>query len=115
MSTFKPGDRVRINFPFSLHHGAEATVLSPLAWLKCKYLDGSIRAQFVHDVSVDGVGTIGFLGLPLAFPPENLEPLTRPGLSAEQAKFVKDLQDSLSDLVKPGEIVEHGDVESAHA
>lgn len=109
MSTFKVGDRVRIvcsiDEKYAHFVGREATIFACLG--NVEFNNGTIEHGYLlEEVPCDFFECWGA---------SELEPLTNPGLGAEEEKFVKDLQDSLSDLVKPGEIVEHGDVESAHA
>ena len=114
---FKVGDRARINLPGTKNHGKECTILEGPVFAGLR-TNGQFEAfGYAYTVRVDGVGAIGPGGCQIGYRASELEPLTRPGLSAEDEKFVKDLQDALFSKLpdfnpKPrqGEIVQAGDV-----
>lgn len=77
MATFYVGQRVRINCPFSVFHGLEATVISPLVWDWCMTTGRFLAA---HAVDIDGHGSFDTAdGIGFALEPHELIPLTDPG------------------------------------
>lgn len=110
---FKVGDRVRIvrtGVPFLA--GLQATVVSELR----EASNPTIGVWQGHFLDIDGYGEFGAWPGGVCIPPEDLEPISRPGLSAEDEKFVKDLQDALfaklpdfNPKPRQGEIVQAGD------
>ena len=105
---FKVGVRVRVNCPESLKHGRETTIT------RIDVRASDFGRPFVG-AEVDIPNGYGYSRC--IFEYHELEPITRPGLSAEDEKFVKDLQDALfaklpdfNPKPRQGEIVQAGDV-----
>ena len=104
---FKPGDKVRVKDAVEVCWMTRGKSGVFHSW---NPMDGINTGPF-DDCSVEIDGEI------LSGHSDFLEPIQRPGLSAEDEKFVKDLQDALFSQLpdfnpKPrqGEIVQAGDV-----
>lgn len=81
MSTFRPGQRVRIVKPQSLFFGREATVIKFLGVER--YIDSTaagniIKRGAIYHVSVDGYGDHDDVGYRVVYMPYHLEPLLPP-------------------------------------
>jgi len=80
MAKFKVGDRVRIVYPMNPKtHNKEATIISIQVFRARDYAcrkQGIPPGTTAHLVRVDGLGTTGAHGIPLAYPEWYLAPIT---------------------------------------